>query len=181
MRDPDELKVGDVMTRGVICVDAEDTVLYTAEVMDKNEISSVIVQRNSDAIGIVTERDITSKVVAKSKDPKRTKINEIMTSPLITLKPEEDIDEAARIMRDNDIRRLVIAEKGKIIGLLSEFDIVRVEPALHLLIREKTEWDIYKAHAAEFGTISGICEQCENYSEKLRSIDGRMLCGECNQ
>lgn len=179
MRDIDELKVGDVMTRGIIGVDVGDTVQKAAEVMEKNDISCVIVLKGGDGVGIVTERDLTGKVVAKSKDPRRITSEAIMTTPLITIKPDVDIDEAARIMCDRDVHRLVVTDKGKIIGILSEFDMVRVEPALHLLIREQSKWDIYKAHAAEAGTISGICERCENYSEKLKSVDGRMLCEDC--
>lgn len=173
------MKVGDVMTRGVIGIDIEETVQKAAEVMDRNEISSVIVLKDGDGVGIVTERDITSKVVAKSKDPRKVAVSEIMTSPLVTVKPDEDIDDAARLMRDKDIRRLVVTSNEKIIGVLSEFDIVAVEPALHLLIRERSKWELSEAHAATQGMISGICEACENYSENLRSVDGRMLCDEC--
>lgn len=179
MDDESGLKVGDVMTRGVIGVDIDDTVQKAAEVMDKNKISAVIVLKKSDAAGIVTERDITSKVVAQSKDPRKISVSEIMTSPLITINPDDDLDDAARLMRDSDIRRLVVTSNDKIIGVLSEFDIVRVEPALHLLIRERSKWELSEAHAASQGAVSGICETCENYSENLHSVDGRILCGEC--
>ena len=173
------LKVGDVMTRGVICINSNDTVQRVAEIMKKNNISSVIVLDRGNGVGIVTERDIICKIVAESKDPKKIKVSGVMTSPLITVKPDLDIDEAARIMRDKDIRRLVVTKKNKIIGLLSEFDIVSVEPALHLLIREKSKWELSDVATSEIGLVSGICEICENYSENLRSMDGRMACEEC--
>jgi len=178
-RERTDLKVGDVMTRGVICIHLNDTVQKVAEIMKKNNISSVIVLEKGNGVGIVTERDIICKIVAESKDPRKTKISEVMTSPLITVKPDLDIDEAAKIMRDKDIRRLVVTQKNKIIGLLSEFDIVSVEPALHLLIREKSKWELSDAETSEVGIISGICEICENYSENLRGVDGRMVCEEC--
>lgn len=177
----DDIKVGDAMTKGVICVDVKDTVHYAAEVMEKNDISSVIVTEKGNGVGMITEHDILTKIVVKSKDPKRTTCSEIMTSPLITINPEITIDDAARVMRNNNIRRLVVAQRDKIIGVLSEFDIVGIEPALHLLIREKSQWSIGEASAKEMGTISGECEVCENYSENLRSVDGRLLCEDCRE
>jgi len=175
-----EMKVGDVMTRGVITAKASDTVQHVAEIMKENDISSVMVIEKGDGVGIVTERDILIKIVAESKDPRKVKLEDIMTSPLITIKPGSDIEEAARIMRDRDIRRLIVADKnGKVIGILTEFDIVRVEPALHTLVRARTKWELSEAQAAVEGTISGICDECENYSENLRNVDGRMLCEDC--
>jgi len=176
---PEDLTVGDVMTRGVICVDQSDTIQKAAEVLKKNNISSVIVTKKGDGVGIVTERDIIIKIVAESKDPKRIKASDVMTSPLITIGPEASIDDAATIMRDKDIRRLVVTQKGKIIGVISEFDIVKVEPTLHTLIQEKSQWEISSAYAAEEGTVTGMCEVCGEYSESLRSVDGRMTCEEC--
>jgi len=179
MENIDDINVADAMTRGVICVDSEDTVESAAQVMKKNDISGVIVTKDGEGVGVVTERDIICKVVAGGKDPEKMISSDVMTSPLITIEPTASIDEAARTMRNKDIRRLVVSENGKIIGLLSEFDIVRIEPALHLLIKEKTNWDISKAHAAQSGDIAGICESCENYSDGLKNVDGRLLCDEC--
>lgn len=176
---PRELKVGDAMTRGVIGVDVKDTVQKAAEVMKKNEISSVIVMSKGEGAGIITERDIICKIVTESKDPRKITVGEVMTTPLITISPDTDIDTAAKIMRDKDIRRLLVKEKGRIIGMLSEFDIVSVEPALHLLIQEHSKWDISNVYAAEIGTISGVCEECDNFSENLRNFDGEMVCEEC--
>jgi len=177
----EDIKVGDAMTKGVICVDVKDTVQYAAEVMEKNDISSVIVTKKGAGIGVITESDILAKVVVKYKDPRKMVCSQVMTSPLITISPKLDIEDAARVMRDKNIKRLVVAEKGKIIGVLSEFDIVKIEPTLHLLIREKSSWSIGDASATEKGTISGECETCENYSENLRSIDGRLICEDCRE
>ncbi len=173
------ITVGDAMTRGVICVDVKDTIQDVAELMKKNDISSVMVTKDGDGVGIITERDIITKIVAENKDPLRMAAGETMASPLITIPPEADIDDAARVMRDQDIRRLVVADGSRIIGILSEFDIVKLEPALHTLISETAMWDITTAHAAGEGTVAGSCEACENYTENLVSIDGRLLCDEC--
>ncbi|MFH1056139.1 MAG: CBS domain-containing protein [Candidatus Altiarchaeota archaeon] len=179
MKDIEEITVGDAMTRGVICVDAKDTVQEAAEVMKKNDISAVIVTKKGDGVGIITERDIICKIVAVNKNPKKVRIGDVMTSPLVTVKPSASIDDAARAMRNKDIRRLVVSDKGRIIGVLSEFDIVKLEPALHLLIREQSRWDISEAHAATEGYVTGVCENCDNYSDKLAIYEGKLLCDEC--
>ncbi|MFH1125772.1 MAG: CBS domain-containing protein [Candidatus Altiarchaeota archaeon] len=181
MDESDDIKVGDAMTRGVICVDFKDTVHYAAEVMEKKDISSVIVTQEGVGVGMITERDILAKVVVKSKDPKKITCSQIMMSPLITIGPKETIDDAAKAMRDKNIKRLVVAEKGKVIGILSEFDIVKIEPELHTLIWEKRQWNIDEVSAKEMGNITGECEACENYSENLRGIDGRLLCEDCRE
>ncbi|MDD5112060.1 MAG: CBS domain-containing protein [Candidatus Altiarchaeota archaeon] len=181
MKQIDDISVGDAMTRGVICVGAKDTAKYAAEVMDKNDISSVIVADKTGGVGMITERDILTKVVLKSKDANNVKCSQIMTSPLITIGPNATIDEAAIMMRDKNIRRIVVSEKGKIIGVISEFDIVKIEPTLHMLIRESSQWSIDAASATERGTIAGECETCENYSENLRSMDGRLICEDCRE
>jgi len=177
--EPEDLVVADVMTRGVICVDVEDTVLSAAQVMERNDISSVIVTKDGEGVGIITERDILSKIVTKQKDSRKVAAKDVMTAPLVTVKPGSSIDDAARLMSDKDIRRLVVAEKDGIVGVLSEFDIVRVEPAMHMLIREKSAWSIDSAFEHELGTVSGVCESCENYAESLRMKAGRMVCDEC--
>ena len=82
-------------------------------------------------------------------------------------------------MRDKDIRRLVVTDKDRIIGVISEFDIVKLEPTMHLLIREQYRWRIHEAEAAAEGYVSGVCENCENYSENLRTVEDRLLCEEC--
>lgn len=175
-----ELRVGDVMTRGVIYVRPADNVQMVAEIMKKNDIDSVIVMEKDRGAGIVTDRDIIAKIVAEGKDPRQITVSDIMTAPVITIGPEADIDDAARKMRDKNIRRLIVTRNDKIIGILSEFDIIRVEPALHLLILEHSKWDIADLPSSA-SPITGICEECENYSESLRNVIGRLLCEECSR
>lgn len=173
-----ELKVGDVMTKGVIYVKPDENIQRVAEIIKKNDIDSVIVIEQGKGAGIITDRDIIIKVVSEGKHPKSTLASTVMTSPLITISPEEDIEKAARIMRDKEVRRLVVTKDNNIVGIFSEFDLVQVEPAMHLLIREHSKFDVADLPSPA-GTISGICESCENYSENLRSIDGKLVCEDC--
>jgi len=177
-KDKMELKVGDVMTKGVIYVRPTENVQRAAEIIKKNDIDSVIVIEKGKGVGIITDRDIISKVVAEGKHPKGTLVSEVMTTPLLTINPKEDVDKATRLMRDKGIRRLVVAQDNNIIGIFSEFDLVRIEPAMHLLIEEHSRFDVTDS-SPSVGTISGICEGCGNYSENLRPMDGKLLCDDC--
>jgi len=108
-----ELRVGDAMTKGVIYAAPSDNIQRIAEIMKKNDIDSVIVMDKGRGVGIVTDTDIIGKVVAKGKDPKTTPVSTVMTSPLITITPDKDVDIAARMMRDKNIKRLVVMQNGK--------------------------------------------------------------------
>ena len=175
-----ELSVGDVMTKGVIWISAKDSVQKAARVMKENDIESVMVFEKGKGVGIVTEQDIIWKVVAEQNNPGEITALDIMSSPLIKVGTDVDIDDAARLMRNNDIRRLPVEKDDKIVGMLTSADIVRVEPTLHLLIEESSKWDI-SSTAPEEGILSGVCEACGNYSEDLINVNGRTLCEDCRE
>ena len=171
-----EFRVGDVMRKGVVTLQEEDTVENAAKTLKKNIIGSVIVMRKGEPVGILTERDIVTKVIAAGRDPKKVKLKQIMSSPLKAVAPEVDVEEAARILRDEGVKRLpVINSKGKLVGIISETDIVRISPALFDIIRERTLIERYGKEE----TFTGTCESCFNYSELLKKFDKRLLCEEC--
>ncbi len=173
-----ELSVGDAMTKGVIYVSPEDSVQRVAEIMKKNDIDSVIVISKGKGVGIVTDTDIIVKIVAEGKDPNTVTVKDTMVYPLITITPEKDIDDAMKMMQENEVKRLVVTQNNNIVGILTEFDLLSVEPAVHTLIKEHAEWDIADIPSPD-GTISGICEVCGNYSENLINANGRLLCDDC--
>ncbi len=174
-----ELRIGDAMTRGVIYATPADNIQRIAEIMRKNDIDSVIVMEKSKGVGIVTDTDIIGKVVAPGKDPRTTPVSQIMTSPLITITPDKDVDKAARMMRDKNVKRLVVMQNAKIVGIISEFDLIKIEPALHILIKEHSQWDIADIPMTAGTPVSGICEICGEYSENLGTVDGRLVCEDC--
>ncbi len=119
------------------------------------------------------------RVVAAGLDPNATVVREIMSSPLITISEDAGIEEAAERMRDGKIRRLIVKNEVEIVGIISESDIARIEPELHLLIREHSRLQLPSSSYAEDGrSFGGYCEECGNYSG-LEKIGGRWLCAEC--
>ena len=100
-------------------LDADTLISEAAKIMDRKSIGSVLVEENNKVVGIMTERDILRKIVAKGIDPNKTTAREIMNSPLITADADTSIEEASDIMAKHGIRRLVIMEDNKIAGIIT--------------------------------------------------------------
>jgi CBS domain-containing protein len=173
------ITVKDLMTRRIISVLPETTVIEAVKVMSTRDISSLLIITEGKYIGIFTDRDVMKKVVALGLDPNVTMAKEIMSSPLITISEDTNIEVAAEKMRDSKIRRLVVKNDIEVVGVISESDIARVEPELHLLIREHTRLQLPSSNYSDEGeNFAGYCEECNNYSS-LENLDGRWLCKEC--
>ncbi len=97
-----------------------DTVSSIADKMFTNNIGSVIVISGGVPAGIVTERDIVKSIVREHKDPTKTKAQEIMSTPLITIETNKNLRDAIEMMRDKNIRRLAVTKNGRLVGVVSE-------------------------------------------------------------
>lgn len=174
------LRIRDLMTGNLVSVEARETIINVARMMDEKNISSILVKEGKKFSGIITDRDIIGRVVSKELDPRKVRVSEVMSSPLITISAEATIEEAAEKMRTNQIRRLVVEEHHKKIGIIADSDIVRVAPELHFLIRERSrlEAQLSPTEPQEIA-FAGICEECGNYSDNLRNVNGEWLCEEC--
>ena len=95
------------------------TVDHAAQMMDQNNVGALLVEKDDKKIGIVTEWDIVRRVTAEGKNPRDIIVDEIKSYPLIIVDSEFDILEAASLMQKHDIRRLMVVEKGKIVGIIS--------------------------------------------------------------
>jgi CBS domain-containing protein len=176
--------VKDVMSSPVVTLDEGATSNKVADLMDENELGCVIVtNKTGKPVGIITERDLVIRVLAKNLKPDAVKAKEIMTSPLVTIEPEATISEAARRMNRLNIRRLGVIYKGNLVGVVSSKDILGVMPELIEIIQERTR--IEGAAAAEETTeaeekpLSGYCDRCGGFSENLKDVNGQNLCEDC--
>lgn len=119
------MKVSDAMRKDVVTVDGDISVAEASMNMREKSEGCAIILRQGTPVGIVTERDVTWKVAGNGLDPKSMKVSEIMSTPLITIDPDADLAEAARIMEQYKIRRLAVARKGALYGVLTAADIAR--------------------------------------------------------
>jgi CBS domain-containing protein len=121
-----DLKVKEIMSPNPLTIPADATVMQAAKAMDKHDSSCVFVKSKGKIVGIITERDITRRVVGKGASPKQTKVKSVMTSRIVVTSPEASIEEALKVMTTNKLRRLpVVDKKGDMVGLVSTADIAK--------------------------------------------------------
>ena len=122
-----------IMSKPVITVDANSTVEDVALLMSTENVRAIVVTSNNKPIGIITERDIVERVVAKGLDPSKTQLDSVMTKPLASAKSNMPIVDAIRMMQKRKIRRLVVMDKEKMIGIVTQRDLLRAL-AFHVVI-----------------------------------------------
>ncbi len=116
--------VRDMMTRDVIVVDPDYTVLDAAKRMAAKRIGGLVVVEYGRPIGLVTERDILWKVTAKEKNPKKVTVRQVMTTPVVAISPMATLRAAARTMIGHNVRRLVVTRLDNVEGVLTARDVV---------------------------------------------------------
>jgi len=117
--------VRDVMKKSVISIDSSMTVEDAAKMMDDASIGAIVVIENGIAIGIITERDITRRVVAKGK-PLSTNIKDVMSSPLVLINPDDSVWDAAQLMKSRRIHRIPAVKDNRLVGIVTTSDIVKL-------------------------------------------------------
>ena len=117
-------EIGDYMVSPILSIDIESTVQEAAQFMVAHNIGSVLVKEFEEYVGIVTETDLTRKVLGKGLNAESTPVSEIMTSPILSLDCYLPLEDANRFMHKNKIRHLAITEEEKIVGVLSIKDLV---------------------------------------------------------
>lgn len=115
--------VKDIMTKSVISVDASVSVNEAAKIMEDTKVGAIVIMENNSPIGIVTDRDFAIKVAAHAY-PITTPIKKIMSSPLISISPDESIWMVADLMFTRGVRKIPIIDEDKIIGIVTATDIV---------------------------------------------------------
>ncbi|NIQ07567.1 MAG: CBS domain-containing protein, partial [Candidatus Korarchaeota archaeon] len=130
------LEVEDVMVEEVVTIDEEATVKEAVELMNKHEIGCLIAMKKEKPSGILTERDLLRRVLAKSKDPEKTKVWEVMSKPIVVGKPKMEVEDAVKLMFKMKIKKLPVVEKGRLRGLITLTDLVRFQPQIISIIKK---------------------------------------------
>lgn len=125
--------VRSVMSKPVITVGTECLLHEAAELMTRKRVGCLVVTREGTPVGVVTERDVLEKVVAKGLNATKVRMKEIMSTPLFTVKNDMSIVDAIRMMQRERIRRLLVMEKGKLDGIVTQRDLLRAL-AFHMVI-----------------------------------------------
>ncbi len=179
-----EVFVRNVMSENPLIIRDEKPVRTAANLMSESKVGSLIVlDENGDISGILTEMDIVDKLVSEGKDPDEVLVKDIMSTPVHTIESDKPMKEAAEIMAEMEIRRLPVVDKGKMVGIITENDILEISPALiditreYKKIKEPREVDEYEEIIER--ESSGYCESCGVYSDQLLLKSGQLICPEC--
>ncbi len=165
--------VGEVMTRDIKRVDAGDTIEKAAKIMRDEKIGSVVVMGEKNVKGIVTTTDIVYKYVANKHG---SKVADVMSAELVTIGPGATIEEAARQMVKHGVEKLLVFDSDRLVGIITNNDIMRIEPALIEIMLEKMKMGA----PDQRGDIPVTeCESCGNYSDSIEEVDGVYLCADC--
>jgi CBS domain-containing protein len=115
-----------IMTANPCAIDAGKTVDYAAKMMRDEDVGLAPIVEGDRLIGALTDRDIAVRVVAEGKDPASTKVTDVASKQIVTLDPQQDLDEALRLMAQHQVRRLpVVEEDGRLVGVVAQADIAR--------------------------------------------------------
>jgi signal-transduction protein with cAMP-binding, CBS, and nucleotidyltransferase domain len=115
--------VADVMTPSPVTVEPSTTLVEVAKQMDREDIGEVLVAEGDRLCGLVTDRDIVVRAIAEGRDPATTQVDDICTHEVMSVSPDDVIEDAVRIMSDRAVRRLPVLENGKPVGVVTIGDI----------------------------------------------------------
>lgn len=167
------VSIKEAMSPKVLTVSANTTVAKAAKMMASKSVGSVVVVKNGNPVGILTERDLLMKVISADLKASKVVVSKVMTSPVLTVSPNTDIAEASRMMVRNKIRRLPVVQKGKLVGIITTSDIMQVSP------------EILEAASAEQPVAAGaemeesVCESCGEVRTELYEVNGMWVCDNC--
>jgi CBS domain-containing protein len=135
------MKVQELMTPNPTVVKPEDTVAQAATLMKQEDCGALPIVASGKLVGMITDRDIVIRAIAAGKDPRSTKISEVMTADPVTISSDSSDDEAEKLMAKSQVRRLPVVDNGKLVGILVTAQLAR------------------RGNTAELGeTIRGISE-----------------------
>lgn len=128
--------VRDVMTKNPKVVRRDTSVQEVVATMNKFDISSVVVVQEERPVGIVTHKDIVSKIVQPRIPPDAVTAREVMSSPIVSISEDASTEEAAKLMVRKHIKKLPVVRDDKLVGIITTMDLVREAPKLAALMEE---------------------------------------------
>jgi CBS domain-containing protein len=120
------MSIRDVMTSEVKACEPSATVVEAAKLMAQEDVGPIPIVEDGRLVGIVTDRDIVVKVIAKGGDSNSTTVGDVASRDLVTISPETEVSEALGLMAENQLRRLPVVEGDRLVGIVAQADIARM-------------------------------------------------------
>jgi CBS domain-containing protein len=119
--------IREVMTSNPCTIDADKPISYAAKMMRDEDVGLAPVVEGDRLVGTLTDRDIAIRVVAEGHDPDSTKVKDVASKDVVTIDPQQSLDEALRLMAEHQVRRLpVVEEDGRVVGVVAQADVARL-------------------------------------------------------
>jgi CBS domain-containing protein len=139
MKPETDYKVEEFMQKDIVQVTPDTSVHKCAEVMAAEHVDSAIVAEDKSLMGIVTEKDLSMKVVAKGLNAEELTSKDIMTTELVTIEPQKSLYEAMLLLNKKKIKHLPVVENNVIVGIITAMDILKVQPSYMEILATKIE------------------------------------------
>jgi CBS domain-containing protein len=130
--------VEEVMTRNIIDIDSKKSVFDACKQLSKNKVGILVIMNEDIPVGIITETDVIEKVIMQNRNSKKTKVTEIMTSNIKTIHALAPLEKAAKIMKENKIKKLPVILNNEIVGIITETDMTKTIEAFSEILEEMT-------------------------------------------
>jgi CBS domain-containing protein len=118
--------IRELMSENPCSIDADKSVAYAAKMMRDEDVGLAPIVEGDRLVGTLTDRDIAIRVVAEGRDPESTRAREVASTDVVTVDPQQDLDEAVRLMAQHQVRRLpVVEEDGRLVGVVAQADVAR--------------------------------------------------------
>lgn len=164
----------DIMNKKVLILLPNMTARAAAIVMTKNNVRGMPVIDKGKIVGMLTDRDILREVVAASKSADKIRVADIMSKRLFFATKTDSIEKVAQILSKNHISRVPVTDNGKLIGLITMTDVLKVMPNYLRLLREEL-----RVNTKEDALSIGNCEKCGAYETLKIGDDGLFVCDTC--
>lgn len=172
-----ELLVIDAMITSPKTISASASIFEVSKKLINDGKGSLLVVENGKLLGILTKTDVIEHVILKNKDL-NLKVSDIMTRRHLSIGPKKNLSEAAKLMVDYGVRRLPVVEKGKLKGLITQTDLLRIQPAIIDLLVEKFVQDKSVLDIRSLDGVKGVCDICSDSSYLKEHKEG-MVCDNC--
>lgn len=168
--------VKEFMTTSPISISPNESAKSAANLMISKGVGSLLVLNEDRLVGILTEKDLVEKIISGNKSPEKILVKDIMSTDVFGIGPDVDLYDAAKLMTEKNVRRLPIIEDDKLIGLVTEKDILKIKPSVIDILMQKAN-----IMGGKIKSKSGVCNICGEQRERLILSDSMNICEFCDQ
>ena len=162
-----KILIEDIMNNDILIMGPDDSLLTAVKRMQEKNSDYVLICNKNYPEGIVTERDVLSKVLSAGLKPDKVTLKDIMTTPVSTIEKNHDVRLAWETISESKIKRLIVIDNEKVVGVITSFDILAVAP------------DLFETENEQIASEGGFCEFCGSYFPSLNMVEGKYVCDSC--